>query len=574
MIKKVFLLLIFISSFSIAKSQCTIDFAQTSPGLYPDTLPDGFVGQSYSEDITFVLPLDTMGYQFTNFHILSISLPVGLSWQCNNFSNGCNYDPQTNQYGCVNVTGTPLLAGQYNIDVTVIADLDIVQGVPVTFQVYMEILPSNTTVTNTGFSMLGSTGCLPITVNFTNNNPGLLAYEWDFGNGNTSTLENPSPQVYNAIGNHVVNYKAWNNTTSTDVYTLTSVTINTIQNVFSWGYPTELNPDPYFKIKENGNVIYNSNYVADTPPPLSWTVNIVMNSANTYVIEVWDEDDYEIFYGGDDLVGTHTMNLNGCSSCAAGTDAIVSYTINHVVIPPVPFVVSVDTVRVYGFPGEPNIEFDSLNHELNTDTTNYFLQWYFNDSPISGGTLDTFDVSLSGEYFVVAINAAGCFAFSDTITAVFCSGIAATINQNGNVLSSPDTTGNTFQWYDSNGPISGANNSFYGVTSAGLYHVEVMDEFGCAYTSNTINVPLSVEEELISSLEIFPNPANQYIHVRWKENTQMNSLRLIDITGKELMSFKNLEQATSLSLKDISKGIYFIECAFGNSIKTEKIIVE
>ena len=112
----------------------------------------------------------------------------------------------------------------------------------------MEVLPSNTSVTNTGFSMLGSTGCLPITVNFTNNNPGLLAYEWNFGNGNTSTLENPSPQIYNAIGNHVVSYKAWDNLTTTNVYTLTSVTINTIQNVFSWGYPTELNPDPYFNI--------------------------------------------------------------------------------------------------------------------------------------------------------------------------------------------------------------------------------------------------------------------------------------------------------------------------------------
>ena len=65
-----------------------------------------------------------------------------------------------------------------------------------------------------------------------------------------------------------------------------------------------------------------------------------MNAANTYVIEVWDEDDYEIFYGGDDLVGTHTMNINGCSGCAAGNDAIVSYNINHVVIPPVPLAIT------------------------------------------------------------------------------------------------------------------------------------------------------------------------------------------------------------------------------------------
>lgn len=573
--KKALLFSILISIFSIGKSQCTIDFAQTSPGLYPDTLPDGFVGQPYSEDITFVLPLDTMGYLFTNFHILSISLPVGLNWQCNASGNGCNYNPQVNQYGCVNVSGTPLLAGQYNIDVTVIADLNIVQGVPVTFQVYMEVLPSNTTVSNTGFSMLGSNGCLPITVEFTNNNPGLLAYEWDFGNGNTSTLENPSPQVYNTVGNHVVSYKAWDNLTTTDVYTLTSVTINTIQNVFSWGYPTELNPDPYFKIKENGNVIYNSNYIADTPPPLSWTVSIVMNPANTYVIEVWDEDDYEIFYGGDDLVGTHTMSLGGCSGCAAGTDAIVSYVIDHVVIPPTPLVISADTVRVYGYPGEPNIVFDSLNHELSTDTTNYFLQWYYNESPVSGGTLDTLDVTLSGDYFVVAINSDGCVAFSDTLEAIFCSGAAATIQLNGTVLSTPDTTGNTFQWYDANGSITGATNSFYGVTAAGMYHVEVLDEFGCTYVSNALNVPLSVDDLiLLDSFETFPNPADEILQLTWNSSIAVQQIRWMDITGKELQLLTHPMNPYSMDVSLYPAGVYFMEFVSGDNRLIRKVIIE
>ena len=84
--------LLFIFASVIAFSQCTPNTTYTSPGLYPDTLPDGYVGQPYSEDITFVLPTDTMGYQFLNFHIVSITLPAGLNWQCNNFSNGCNYD--------------------------------------------------------------------------------------------------------------------------------------------------------------------------------------------------------------------------------------------------------------------------------------------------------------------------------------------------------------------------------------------------------------------------------------------------------------------------------------------------
>lgn len=570
----VFLIIAFFTSGKSSFSQCTIDFGQTAPGIYPDTLPDGYVGQSYSEDITFVLPTDTMGYIFTNFHILSISLPVGLNWVCNNSGNGCNYDPQVNQYGCVNVSGTPLLAGQYNVDVTVIADLNIVQGMPVTFQVFMEVLPSNVTVSNTGFSMLGANGCLPVTVNFTNNNPGLLAYEWDFGNGNTSTVENPAPQIYNTVGDFVVNYKAWSDTTTTEVYTLTDVTINTIQSVFTWGYPTELNPDPYFKIKENGIVIYNSTYIEDTYPPLSWSVNILLNPANTYLLEVWDEDDYEIFYGGDDFIGNHTMNLNGCSGCAAGTDAIVSYTINYVNIPPVPSVVSVDTVHVNGYPGEPNIYYDSLTQVLQTDTLGYLLQWYFNGSPIAGATFPTDTVLLSGDYYVVAVNSEGCVSFSDTITAVYCQALVPVIQQSGSLLSTPDTTGNSFQWMNNGVPIGGATNSFYNVTSAGVYSVEVTDEFGCVYTSGNTTMNVSTQDlDLNEAIQLFPNPAQNEINMNWSSGLIVYSVSIKDVTGKIIHTDLPHSNALKISLEGITSGIYFAEWKGEGFCVNRKLII-
>lgn len=571
--KKYLCLLVFSLILSKSFAQCNIDFSQTVPGLYPDTLPTGYVGQPYSEDITFVLPTDTMGYQFLNFKIVSITLPVGLSWQCNNFANGCNYDPQSNIYGCVNVYGSPLLAGQYQIEVSVIADLDIVSGYPFSFQVFMEVLPDNTPVSNNGFSMTGSVGCMPVTVNFTNNNPGLTAYEWDFGNGNTSTLENPAPQIYTTPGDYVVNYTAWSNTTSTDVYTLTGVTINTIQNVFSWGYPTELNPDPYIVIKENGNTVYSSTYYGDTPAPVSWTFSLNMNVGSTYTMEVWDEDDYEIFYGGDDLIGTHTMNFNGCSGCAAGSDAIVSYNINHVIIPPTPAVVSVDTVHVSGYPGEPNIVFDSINHVLVTDSTSNYLQWYFNYSPVSNANDDSLVVDFSGEYYVIAINNAGCVASSDTITAIYCSGIAPVVNLNGNVLSTPDTTGNSFQWHDANGPISGATNNFYGVTIAGDYHVVVTDEYGCVYISNDVNVPLSILESEILNIEIYPNPADQFVMIHLN-SAEFNSVSITDVAGRNLVQISNPTANLTIDVSEFNSGVYFILCEQNGKRIAKKMVIE
>ena len=77
-------------------SQCVVDTTYTAPGIYPDPLPDGYVGQPYSQDITFIMPLDTMGAVIQNFEIVSIGLPVGLNWVCNNAVNNCNYNPQNN----------------------------------------------------------------------------------------------------------------------------------------------------------------------------------------------------------------------------------------------------------------------------------------------------------------------------------------------------------------------------------------------------------------------------------------------------------------------------------------------
>jgi len=569
-----FLVIVLFSLGRTSNAQCTIDFSQTVPGIYPDTLPDGYVGQLYNEDLTFVMPTDTMGYDFTNFHILSVSLPVGLTWQCNAFANGCNYDPQVNPYGCVNVSGTPLLAGQYQIDVTVIADLTIVQGMPVTFQMYMEILPNNTTVSNTGFSMTGANGCVPVTVNFTNNNPGLLAYAWDFGNGNTSTVENPAPQIYNTVGDFVVNYRAWSDTTTTHVYTLTNVTINTIQSVFSWGYPTELNPDPYFKIKENGIVIYNSTYYEDIFPPLSWPVSIILNPANTYDLEVWDEDDYEIFYGGDDLIGTHTMNINGCTGCAAGTDAIVSYSINHLIIPPVPAVISADTVHVNGYPGEPNISYDSLTQVLQTDTLGYLLQWYFNGSPVAGATFPTDTVLLSGDYYVVAVNTDGCVSFSDTLTAVYCQALVPVINQSGSLLSTPDTTGNSFQWMNNGVPVGGATNSFYNVTAAGIYSVEVTNEFGCVYTSGNTTVNVSTHDiEINELIQLFPNPAKNEINLNWPADVNISSLNITDLAGKNIFSLQPISNSVKVSLNEVADGIYIVELKSDGFTIARKLVV-
>ena len=94
--KNLFSLVIFIlAGCLVVKAQCDPDYTfyptEYNFGLSPDSLPNGIVSQEYDIDLTFVLPQDTTieGFYvvFEDYHITSISLPLGLNWECNNSSN-------------------------------------------------------------------------------------------------------------------------------------------------------------------------------------------------------------------------------------------------------------------------------------------------------------------------------------------------------------------------------------------------------------------------------------------------------------------------------------------------------
>ena len=120
---------LFLISVFLVSGQCVIDYTyypvSANYGLDPDSLPHGYVGQFYDEDMTFFLPLDTVDggvtVTFEDFHITSISLPLGLTWECNNLMNSCHYDPAVSQYGCVKISGAALISGSYNVQVDLVA---------------------------------------------------------------------------------------------------------------------------------------------------------------------------------------------------------------------------------------------------------------------------------------------------------------------------------------------------------------------------------------------------------------------------------------------------------------------
>ena len=75
------------------------------------------------------------------------------------------------------------------------------------------------------FSVNPSTACGSANVSITNTSIAASTYNWNFGNGNTSTLQNPPAQTYSTPGNYLISLTASSSTGCTNT-TSQSVTVN------------------------------------------------------------------------------------------------------------------------------------------------------------------------------------------------------------------------------------------------------------------------------------------------------------------------------------------------------------
>jgi PKD repeat protein len=190
-----------------------------------------------------------------------------------------------------------------------------------------------------GFSVSADTGCIPFNVTFSNlipsnSNPG-ISYQWDFGNGDTSTLEQPQAVTYNNPGTYFVSYIAIFDTIG---YSLDSVKITSSACNDDVAPFTTNAPDFYLNILNSASVqIFNNDpntapFVGTAPddyPPVTFNTGLVNLQPQTYTIEVWDDDNDLI--EPDDLCGTFTFVPNDSTLQLTDSICTVILYFTHIV---------------------------------------------------------------------------------------------------------------------------------------------------------------------------------------------------------------------------------------------------
>ena len=580
---------IFLISVIAVSAQCSIDYTYypvgANYGLDPDSLPDGYIGQFYDEDMTFFLPLDTtqsgVFVTFEDFHITSISLPLGLTWECDNSVNSCHYDPAVSQYGCVKVSGFALIPGIYDAEVNLVAthSLSSIAGTEnISFILPLEILPDTSTSSNAGFAMSNPSGCTPVSVSFTNNNTGMLSYFWDFGNGNTSNLAQPADQIYTQAGEYIVYYTA----TQTDpMYFLESIEVvagSCTDNILIGDV------DLLYDIISTSGIVQSvsaNNAITQSFPLVINLSNPLQLTGQDVTIEVWDDDGWPFgleYCGG---VTFNPLQQAGIFS-ANGGGLSINYTVMEV---PANTVTSTDTIYVYDYPVIPNIIYDTLNNLIYTSADSIAMQWYYYNSPIPGATDSFIEPTFSGVYSLLVVNEYGCTAISLEVLVVICDTTYQPIlDDNGSTAWMLDSAlYSNLQWYGSSGIINGANQSFFPATVSGLYYIVATDEFGCNYSSESVLLSTSMNSESIpfsGIVKVGPNPVSNgsplIINIQNAEFSEV-TIELFNLFGRQVIHRvinPNLfpYRFTSQEVSELSNGLYFLDISFdGNKIR-KKII--
>ncbi len=155
------------------------------------------------------------------------------------------------------------------------------------------------------FDVSATEGCSPLTVEFTNNNPSNgytavpmqttgFSYHWDFGNGQTSSVENPDSVVYDDPGSYEVNYHT---TIDTIGFRLHKIHISEIACDDPNIWPLTNDPDIYIQLVDGGgNVILDTYDTADDNSTDPDDVNVVFTFSEIqlnnppYFLRVLDKD--------------------------------------------------------------------------------------------------------------------------------------------------------------------------------------------------------------------------------------------------------------------------------------------
>jgi len=107
--------------------------------------------------------------------------------------------------------------------------------------------------------------------------------------------------------------------------------------------------------------------------------------------------------------------------------------------------------------------------------------------------------------------------------------------------------------------VFGSPSFFVSVRTGSSDGVEPIDELQTLFDAeNTCSLGINDIEDFNSKVLLYPNPANDYIHIELLDNSETSELTIISVTGN--LVYKNqFTNKTELEVSQLQKGVYFVK---------------
>lgn len=342
------------------------------------------------------------------------------------------------------------------------------------------------------FVVSDSSGCEPLMVTYTNQSSGsgTLTYFWNFGNGQTSMLEDPWSINYLSDGNYIVSLTV-SNGTQTDTYTRNIIVFAKPDAHFTFSG----NPDGCLPI----SLTFTDQSLPGSAPVSQWYWEFGDGGSS-----VLQNPSYLYYIPGTWNVMLEVSDTNGCSA--------------SVIISPVAHVSPVPVIHVTANPSNAcvvptNVQFQNTTSGLSPLT----YMWDFGDGGVSNqispshtyNQLGVFDVS------VTVTDPNGCIRDTTFNNMVNLTQVTASFTTStGNFTVCPkqwvsfvNTSGNpSSYWYFSTGASSTITNPYMTFFNPGTYQVTLISAPGTV-CADTVTHSITVQDFQAS---IVVDPSSMY----------------------------------------------------------------
>lgn len=558
--------------------------------IYIGELPNGSLGSAYEADVSFRLPKTTTpvaerdttvtpGLTIDEIIIKEIrGLPEGMNWEAE--QDTFNVREQTD--GCAKICGTPQTRGQFTLEIILESRVFVIRQESSAF---LELFITPSTSSSAGFAIQNNVGCGTTRAAFRNNNPSLgeegFQYFWDFGNGKTSTEEDPAPQDYFTPGTYEVTYQAIIDTAASRLQAVTILEGDCTDLIGRADYFISI-------IDPLGTEIYVAEHFENPQLPVTFELDIPLEEEGDYVLFVKDED--RGLEGSDDECAIIPFNFQDSTLTLDGVVAELD------ILNPIDTINASDSVFVLSFPPAPEIAFSAPNPFcvgevglLKATPYEDNLQWSKDNQIIEGATAPLLEITESGNYTVSYTSDGGCTVVAMSVpVSVTPLPVEPIFENTDNLLMLLEdiilTDELSLQWYLNDEIIVDATEPNLCTEESGIYSLEITDmSTGCINRfSQEVEFDVKIEncnltniEELaLENFKLYPNPTSAWLNVEFDLLSSNDiEINLFDVVGKvQNITTTKINRGLSLNLENIPSGIYWLQLTLDRSVLTRKIV--